>query len=274
MALPQIDEPGELAPSQARSLTRIFLRRLGELEEGTEQFQYVRNTLIEMNQSLVRFAAGRFRPRSGAEPEDIFQVGVIGLIKAIDRFDLGREVEFTTFALPYIRGEIRRHFRDATWAVHVPRRLQELRVDLARAHEHLGAVLGREPAVAEMAEHLGIGEYEVAEAMTAANGYEAASLDGMTTAGDHEDPAGRPARGLADVWGEDDPGYELFENCHALGPLLRDLDTRERRILRMRFGDEMTQQQIGDTIGCSQMWVSRTLSAIFDKLRRGLLAEA
>lgn len=273
MALPQIDDPGRLAPSRARSLNRIFLGRLAELEEGTEPYQYVRNTLIEMNQSLVRFAAGRFRPRSGAEPDDIFQVGVVGLIKAVDRFDLTREVEFTTFALPYIRGEIRRHFRDATWAVHVPRRLQELRVDLARAHEHLGAALGREPELTEMAEHLRISEFEVAEAMAAANGYEAASLDGMVTGGDHEEPAGRPTRGLADVWGEEDARYELFENCHALGPLLRGLDTRERRILRMRFGQEMTQQQIGETIGCSQMWVSRTLSAIFDKLRSDLLAE-
>ena len=134
--LPGIEDPRTVAPRDARELSRQFFQRLTELEEGTHEYQYARNTLIEMNMSLVRFAAGRFRGR-GDDMEDIVQVGMIGLIKAIDRFELSREVEFTSFALPYIVGEIKRFFRDTTWAVHVPRRLQELRVELAKAREEL-----------------------------------------------------------------------------------------------------------------------------------------
>ena len=130
-----------------------------------------------MNLSLVRFAARRFRNRGSGEMEDIVQVGTIGLIKAIDRFDLSREVEFTTFAVPYIVGEIKRFFRDTSWAVHVPRRLQELRVDLAKAKDELSAVLDREPTVQELAEHLELSEDEVIEGIVAANGYTAGSLD-------------------------------------------------------------------------------------------------
>ena len=122
-------------PGSCRSCSSTSLQ---VLEEGTREYQYARNTLIEMNLSLVRFAARRFRNRGDGDMEDITQVGTIGLIKAIDRFDLSREVEFSTFAVPYIVGEIKRFFRDTTWAVHVPRRLQELRVDLAKAKEELG----------------------------------------------------------------------------------------------------------------------------------------
>jgi RNA polymerase sigma-B factor len=117
-------------------MTQLFFQRLETLEEGTHGYQYARNTLIEINLSLVRFAARRFRSR-GEEMEDLMQVGTIGLIKAIDRYDLSREVEFTTLAIPYITGEMKRFFRDTTWDVRVPRRLQELRVDLARATEKL-----------------------------------------------------------------------------------------------------------------------------------------
>ncbi|MGW3141432.1 sigma-70 family RNA polymerase sigma factor, partial [Streptomyces sp. NPDC001139] len=127
VGLPEVAEPSRVEPKDARQLTRLFLDRLAVLEEGTADYQYARNTLIEMNASLVRFAAGRFRSRGPEEMEDIVQVGMIGLIKAIDRFEISREVEFTSFAIPYIVGEIKRFFRDTTWAVHVPRRLQEAR---------------------------------------------------------------------------------------------------------------------------------------------------
>lgn len=150
--LPGIAQPRSVAPRDARELSRQFFQRLSELEEGTHEYQYARNTLIEMNISLVRFAAGRFRGR-GDDMEDLVQTGMIGLIKAIDRFELSREVEFTSFALPYIVGEIKRFFRDTTWAVHVPRRLQELRVELAKAREELASRLDRDPTVPE-ARHL------------------------------------------------------------------------------------------------------------------------
>lgn len=135
--LPWIEDGGKVAPKDARVLSRLFLDRLQVLEEGTREYQYARNTLIEMNLFLVTFAARRFRNRGSGDTEDIIQVGTIGLIKAIDRFDLSREAEFTSFAIPYIVGEIKRFFRDTTWAVHVPRRLQELRVSLARSREAL-----------------------------------------------------------------------------------------------------------------------------------------
>ncbi|PRH79938.1 B/F/G family RNA polymerase sigma-70 factor, partial [Streptomyces solincola] len=120
--LPRVADPKRIAPRDARALSKLFFEQLAVLEEGTREYQYARNTLIEMNMSLVRYAAGRFRSR-GDEMEDIVQVGMIGLIKAIDRFELTREVEFTSFAVPYIVGEIKRFFRDTSWAVHVPRRL-------------------------------------------------------------------------------------------------------------------------------------------------------
>ncbi|MFC9409014.1 RNA polymerase sigma factor SigF [[Kitasatospora] papulosa] len=270
--LPWIEDAGLIAPRDARRLSRLFFDRLQALDEGTPEHQYARNTLIEMNLSLVRFAAGRFRNRGSGDMEDIVQVGTIGLIKAIDRFDLAREVEFTSFAVPYIVGEIKRFFRDTTWAVHVPRRLQELRVDLAKAKEALAVELDRDPTVQELAGYLGLEEEEITEGLVAANGYTAGSLEMPADAGDH---AGRTTAGrtYADVLGEPDPAMETVENLHALAPLLGELDARERRIIDMRFGQEMTQAQIGDELGISQMHVSRLLSRILRKLHAGMLAQ-
>ncbi|MEU7188377.1 RNA polymerase sigma factor SigF [Streptomyces sp. NPDC045369] len=267
--LPRVTDATKVAPRDARALSKLFLTRLAELEEGTAEYQYARNTLIEMNLSLVRFAASRFRGRGQdlGHAEDIIQVGTIGLIKAIDRFDLSREVEFSTFAVPYIVGEIKRFFRDSTWAVHVPRRVQELRVELSRAGEKLAADLGREPTVAELAAHLKIAEDEVVDAIAASNGYTAGSLDGT---GDGSGAAGE-SRAIADVMGDDDPAMELVENLNALAPLLHELDDRRRRIIEMRFVQEMTQAQIGAELGISQMHVSRLLARTLDQLRKGLL---
>ncbi|MDQ0792478.1 RNA polymerase sigma factor SigF [Streptomyces sp. B1I3] len=269
-ALPWIEDAGKVAPQDARAMSKLFFDRLQVLEEGTHEYQYARNTLIEMNLSLVRFAASRFRNRGGDDTEDIIQVGTIGLIKAIDRFDLSREVEFATFAVPYIVGEIKRFFRDTTWSVHVPRRLQELRVELAKAKEHLSAELDRDPTVAELARHLDLPEEEIIEGLVAANGYSAGSLD--TPSADSD--SGNDQRAYADVLGEEDPAMESVENLHALAPLLRQLDDRERAIVRMRFGQEMTQAQIGAELGVSQMHVSRLLSRIVQRLRAGMCVEA
>ncbi|WP_328908464.1 RNA polymerase sigma factor SigF [Streptomyces sp. NBC_00234] len=270
--LPWIEDAGKIAPKDARELSRLFFDRLQVLEEGTAEHQYARNTLIEMNLSLVRFAAGRFRNRGSGDMEDIVQVGTIGLIKAIDRFDLSREVEFTSFAVPYIAGEIKRFFRDTSWAVHVPRRLQELRVDLAKSKESLSGDLDREPTVHELAEHLGIEEDEVTEGIVAANGYTAGSLD-MPTDTSESWKLSAGGRTFADVLGEPDPAMESVENLHALAPLLCELDERERRIIDMRFGQEMTQAQIGEALGISQMHVSRLLSRMLGRLRSGMLTE-
>ncbi|RST07090.1 RNA polymerase sigma factor SigF [Streptomyces sp. WAC05374] len=264
--LPEIRNPGEVAPKDAKELSKQFFDRLAVLEEGTEEYQYVRNTLIELNLSLVKYAATRFRNRSD-QMEDIIQVGTIGLIKAIDRFDLSREVEFTTFAMPCVIGEIKRFFRDTSWSVHVPRRLQELRIDIARATDELFQRLDRSPTPAELAEHLGMEEDEILEGLVASNGYTAGSIDlPLDDSGDNSSET------LSDRLGEPDRELEIVENVQALKPLIEQFDERDRRILRMRYVDEMTQSEIGAELGVSQMHVSRLLSRITTRLREGLLA--
>jgi RNA polymerase sigma-B factor len=267
-ALPGIEEPRAVAPHDARELSRQFFQRLSELEEGTHEYQYARNTLIEMNISLVRFAAGRFRGR-GDDMEDIVQTGTIGLIKAIDRFDLSREVEFTSFALPYIVGEIKRFFRDTTWAVHVPRRLQELRVELAKARDELSSRLDREPTVAELATLMNISENEVIEGQIASNGYNSSSLDAALTGDGPEN--GESV--LADFIGVEEDGLRLVEDFHSLAPLMAELGERDRQIIHMRFVEEATQAEIGERLGCSQMHVSRLIKRIITRLREGMLGE-
>ncbi|CAM2816467.1 RNA polymerase sigma-70 factor, sigma-B/F/G subfamily [Streptomyces albus] len=261
-----IVRPQQVSPADARELTQQFLARLDTLEEGTAEYQYVRNTLIEMNLSLVRYAASRFCSR-GDEMEDIVQVGTIGLIKAIDRFQISREVAFTTFAVPYIVGEIRRFFRDTTWAVHVPRRLQEARVQLARAGEELRSRLGREPTVAELAALMSLPESEVIEARKAANGYTTASLDAALS-DDSDDDAS-----LADFIGTRDTALDMVEDFQTLAPAIAGLDERDRKLLHYRFVDELTQAEIGERLGVSQMHVSRLLTRLLARLRRTLTAE-
>ncbi|MFB7753540.1 SigB/SigF/SigG family RNA polymerase sigma factor, partial [Streptomyces sp. NPDC056121] len=235
-------------------------------EEGTHEYQYVRNCLIEMNLSLVQYAASRFRHRGQEEMEDIVQVGTIGLIKAIDRFELTREVEFATFAVPYITGEIKRFFRDTSWAVHVPRRLQEARIELSKATEELRTRLGRNPSTAELAELMQLEPSEVAQAQMASNGYNASSLDAsVMSAGDESDTA------LADFIGFEEDSYELIDNFHSLAPLIAGLDERERTLIHLRFVEEQTQSQIGEALGVSQMHVSRLIARVVAKLRTGLM---
>ncbi|MEV2214011.1 RNA polymerase sigma factor SigF [Streptomyces sp. NPDC050997] len=266
--LPGVENPRTVAPRDARALSRQFFKRLTELEEGTYEYQYARNTLIEMNMSLVRFAAGRFRGR-GDDMEDIVQTGMIGLIKAIDRFELAREVEFTSFALPYIVGEIKRFFRDTTWAVHVPRRLQELRVELAKAREELASRLDRDPTVPELATLMNIAEKEVVEAQIASNGYNSSSLDAALTG---DGPEGGEAV-LADFLGVEEDGLRLVEDFQSLAPLMAELSERDRQIIHLRFVEEATQAEIGERLGCSQMHVSRLIKRIISRLRQGMLGE-
>ncbi len=262
--LPVIESPSRVPAKDARALTKQFLARLDELEEGTDAYQYVRNTLIEMNLSLVRYAASRFSTRP-EDLEDVVQVGTIGLIKAIERFQVSREVAFTTFAVPCIVGEIRRFFRDTTWAVHVPRRLQEAREQLARADEELRSRLDREPTVAELAVLMSLPESEVVEARKAANGYTTTSLDAAVAGG-----ADEGGRALADCIGGPDPAFELVEDFQTLAPLIAELDERDRILLHHRFVDELTQAEIGERLGVSQMHVSRLLSRLLTRLRAAM----
>ncbi|MDH6515929.1 RNA polymerase sigma-B factor [Streptomyces sp. SAI-135] len=264
--VPEIADPSQVAPKDARQLSKLFFDQLSVVEEGTPEYQYARNTLIEMNMSLVRYAAGRFRSRGPEEMEDIVQVGMIGLIKAIDRFELTREVEFTSFAIPYIVGEIKRFFRDTSWAVHVPRRLQEARVQLARANEELHSRLGRTPTTAELSELMSLPEDEVVEAQLASNGYTSASLDAAINGSEDGEAA------LANFIGDEDAALALVEDFHTLAPMIAELDERDRQIIHWRFVDELTQAQIGERLGVSQMHVSRLISRLLARLREGMLS--
>jgi RNA polymerase sigma-B factor len=264
--LPRIVDTGAVAPADARIMSKSLFDRLRGLEEGTPQYAHARNTLIEMNMSLVHFAARRIGRHD--QQEDMIQVGMIGLIKAIDRFDLSRETEFATFAIPTIVGEIKRFFRDTTWAVHVPRRLQEMRVELAKARDTLCGRLGRDPSAAEVAAHLGRTEEEVRHGLVAANAYRTDSLDMPYSGG-----APHRAGSLADFIGESDPAIGLVDDLTSLAPLVDELGEREKRLLQMRFGQEMTQAEIGRELGMSQMHVSRLLARTLARLRTGLLAE-
>ncbi|WP_042391029.1 RNA polymerase sigma factor SigF [Streptacidiphilus melanogenes] len=248
---------------EVRQMTDVLFVRLRSLEEGTKEYSYVRNTLVELNMGLVRHVATRFAHRSESL-DDIVQVGVIGLIKAINRFEPERGLEFVTYALPTITGEIKRHFRDTSWAVHVPRRLQELRIELARASEALHSELGREPTTTELADKMGITPTEVIQGQIAANAYTAGTLE--TPSGDDNDHS------LHERLGQAEPALETIENVLSLKGAVARLSERERTILRMRFVEELTQTQIGQRIGISQMQVSRLLAAILATLRQSLTA--
>ncbi|QIQ04503.1 RNA polymerase sigma factor SigF [Streptomyces liangshanensis] len=264
-SLPEIPPFDAVGAVDARALSKTLFARLEALEEGTYEHAYVRNTLVELNLALVKFAASRFRSRS--EPmEDIVQVGTIGLIKSIDRFELSRGVEFPTFAMPTIVGEIKRFFRDTSWSVRVPRRLQELRLELAKASDELAQRLDRAPTVGELAERLGLTHDEVVEGMTASNAYTASSLDAQPTEDDAEGS-------LSDRIGYDDHGLEGIEYVESLKPMIAELPQRDRQILSLRFVANMTQSEIGEELGISQMHVSRLLTRTLDKLRDGLMVE-
>ena len=261
--LPEIPAPATVSPENAKALSKLLFRRLEQLEEGTPQYAYVRNTLVELNMALVKYAAARFRTRS--EPmADIVQVGTIGLIKAINRFEPGRGLEFPTFALPTITGEIKRFFRDTSWAVRVPRPLQELRLALARATDALQQELDRTPTTAELAVRLGLTEAEVEEGLRAGRAYTAGSLDA---------PAEDGAESRAERIGYEDAAIARVDDHESLRPLIAELSPRDRKILSLRFGAELTQSEIGAELGLSQMHVSRLLTRVLAGLRAGLLAE-
>ncbi|GGY40063.1 SigB/SigF/SigG family RNA polymerase sigma factor [Streptomyces omiyaensis] len=260
------ERPLDASTQDARTLSVALFRRLGTLDEGTQEHAYVRNTLVELNLSLVKFAARRFRGRP--EPmEDIVQVGTIGLIKAIDRFDPGRGVEFSAFALPTVVGEMKRFFRDTGWAVRVPRRLQELRIELAKASDALEQRDGHRPDRAALAGRLHLTTEEVAEGELASHAYTAHSLDAPVG----DDGSGAPLGAVGLRTAVEEPAYELVDDLDSLRPLLTRLDERDRLILSLRFGQELTQAEIGRRVGLSQMHVSRLLARILGELRAGLL---
>ena len=240
---------------------RDLLRRYHE--QGDKA---AREKLIERYMSLVRSLARRYASR-GEQLDDLVQIGAIGLIKAIDRFDIDRGVELTTYATPNIIGEIKRHFRDHGWAVRVPRGLQELSIQLMRVVEQLTGDLGRSPTIPELAEATGSSEEEVLEALETSRAYSPLSLS-VTSSGDEDelDP-------LESI-GADDHEFEVSEDRAVLEPGMRALDERERLILQLRFYEGLTQSQIAQRIGISQMHVSRLIRRALEKVRAEIAPEA
>ncbi|MFB7257801.1 RNA polymerase sigma factor SigF [Streptomyces nojiriensis] len=247
-----------------RSGARALFIELRALPDGSVEKAELRNRLVRMHLPLVEHLARRFRNR-GEPLDDLTQVATIGLIKSVDRFDPDRGVEFSTYATPTVVGEIKRHFRDKGWAVRVPRRLQELRLSLTTATAELSQQHGRSPTVHELAERLGISEEEVLEGLESANAYSTLSLDVPDT--DDESPA------VADTLGAEDEALEGVEYRESLKPLLEGLPPREKRILLLRFFGNMTQSQIAQEVGISQMHVSRLLARTLAQLREKLLVE-
>ncbi|MFL5959214.1 MAG: SigB/SigF/SigG family RNA polymerase sigma factor [Gaiellaceae bacterium] len=234
---------------------KILLRRYHE--DGDLQ---AREQLIEQYMSLVRSLARRYSYR-GEQLEDLVQIGAIGLIKAIDRFDLERGVELTTYATPNIIGEIKRHFRDKGWSVRVPRGLQELNVQLSRLVEQLTVQLGRSPTIPELAKAAGVEEEEVLEALESGRAYTSLSLSVGGGGGDDDDLD--PLESL----GTEEHQYEVSEDRAVLAPGFKALDERERKILQLRFFEGLTQSQIAQQVGISQMHVSRLIRRSLEKIR-------
>ena len=251
------------SPDRARA--RELFERLAVLPADDPERARIRGYLVELHLPLVEYLARRFRNR-GEWLDDLTQVATIGLIKSIDRFDLERGVEFSTYATPTIVGEIKRHFRDKGWAVRVPRRLQELKLSLTKAIGDLAQREGRAPTVSELAAHLQMSEEEVLEGLESANAYSTVSLDAPDS-GDEDAPA------VADSLGMVDDALEGVEYRESLKPLLEQLPPREKKILLLRFFGNMTQSQIAAELGISQMHVSRLLARTLTQLRDGLTTD-
>jgi RNA polymerase sigma-B factor len=241
---------------------KVLLRRYHV--EGDLQ---ARDELIERYMSLVRSLARRYAHR-GEQLDDLVQIGAIGLIKAIDRFDLDRGVELTTYATPNIIGEIKRHFRDKGWSVRVPRGLQELNVQISKLVEQLTVQLSRSPTIAELAEAAGVEEESVLEALESGRAYSSVSL----SPGASSDEEGEldPLESLGTLEHE----YEVSEDRAVLAPGFKVLDQRERKILHLRFFSGLTQSQIADEIGISQMHVSRLIRRSLEKIREEIAEES
>lgn len=248
--------------TERRDRSHELFAQLTALPADDPRRRQVRDELVALHAGLAHSVARRFS-RRGEHDEDVTQVALLGLVKAVDRFDPARAVEFSTFATPTIRGEVRRYFRDSSWAVHVPRGVRELAVQIPAAVEELSRRLHRSPRPSEIAAYLGVDVERVMDALDAAEAYSTVPLDSPV-------PDGRP---LGDSFGEVDAAFDRVDEREALRPLVAALPERERTILMLRFFEEMSQSQIAEQVGVSQMHVSRLLARTLTSLREGL-AEA
>ena len=223
----------------------------------------VRDQLIVSHLNLVRFLASKFKNR-GEPLDDLIQVGTIGLIKAIDRFDPSRGLEFTTYATPTILGEIKRHFRDKGWSVRVPRRLQELSAKVNQANDKLTNELSRSPSVEEIAKRVGASVDDVLEAMESSSAYSSVPLEGGGSSDDDDAPS------VIDHYATEDENLAASDDRIVLEDVIRDFSPREKDVIRMRFFEGMTQVEIAERLGISQVQVSRllrrTLRRVQDKI--------
>ncbi|WP_406193502.1 SigB/SigF/SigG family RNA polymerase sigma factor [Kitasatospora sp. NBC_01560] len=253
-----------MGKAEARELSDALFERLAALPRESHAYSYVRGTVIELNMPLVRFIAGRFRHRA-EDMDDILQVGTIGLIKAVDGYDPTRGVEFLTYAIPTIAGEVKRFFRDTSWPVRVPRSMQELYLRVARGSDRLEQSLGRLPHPDELARELDLSEEQVLQGLIAGRVYRPNSLDAL-----RDQDSNEVGSALLDRLGTCDPGVELAEFRTAVRPLLAELPRREQVVLKLRFWDGLTQSEIATRIGVSQMHVSRLLAATLAGLHEQL----
>ncbi len=250
---------GRRRPAPSRSPQREEVRRLlREYRESRDPA--IRARLVELNGDLVHFIARRFANR-GEPLEDIEQVGFLGLIQAIDRFDPSLENEFSTFATPTIMGEIRRHFRDRSWAVRVPRRLQENLLRVHAAEQELQGRLGRAPSIEEIGAHLGLEPDEVLAALEVSPAQHTVSLQAPIGADDEETT-------LSERLGSEDEGLDRVEMRDVLERAMAHLSPRERRIMALRFVEQLPQTEVAKRLGISQMHVSRLQRAAVEHLRR------
>ena len=246
--------------SDYADVTDMF-RQLAALDEQSIQYQRERDTIIARCLPLADHVARRFRNR-GEPFEDLVQVARVGLINAVNRFDVDNGAEFLAFAVPTIMGEVRRHFRDHGWSVKVPRRLKELNSQLKKAREELSHQLGRAPTASEVAAHLGIDRDEVVQGQIASSAYTTLSSDAPAGANDDD------GRSVINTIGDLDANLDKVLDVATVRPLLTALPEREQTVLRLRFFENMTQTQIAGRLGISQMHVSRLLARSLNTLRQ------
>ena len=252
---------GSSSPRVDAAERREVDRRLREFHRTRDS--RLRADLVERLMPLARSLALRFS-HSGESVDDLVQVAALGLVKAIDRFDPDRGFAFTSFATPTILGELRRHLRDTAWALRVPRELQERALVVAKSAGELTTSLGRPPTAAELADATGLALEDVVEARAAGTARHAVSIYRPLTDGEDEP--------LADMLGADDPAFSASEDAMTSERLLAVLPHREREILRLRYEEELTQWQIGERVGCSQMHVSRLIRQSLERLREAAAA--
>jgi RNA polymerase sigma-B factor len=252
-ATPNVPDPEQRAARSAQD--RRLLERYHRLND-----QSAREELVQRFLPLARQLARRYQ-RGGEQLDDLIQVASLGLLKAIDRFDPERETAFSSFAVPTILGELKRHFRDKGWSVRVPRDLQELAVKVDRLGDEMARELGRAPTPTEIGERVGASAEQVLEAREAAGAYRAVSLDRPRG---EESEEGDP---FAEAFGIEDPGFSQAEHAATVERLMSALSDREREVLRLRFEEDLTQSEIGARVGVSQMHVSRLIRQSIARLR-------